>query len=261
MDRTTGTDGDIDIASAAALFADPTRARILVALSDGRSLPASVLAAEAGVSPQAASAQLARLRRSGLISVERSGRHRYHRLTSDHAAAVLEALAQIAPVTPVRSLREGTRAARLRTARSCYDHLAGRFGVRVSQALVDAGALLPQDGIADTRRRPGDELGRPLAAHPYVLGKDAPTVLDALGVDLEAVAAASRRPLLRVCMDWSEQRHHIAGAVGAALLDAFLAAGWVARIPSERALLITPNGISALTRHLPIDLGDIEVRS
>lgn len=257
MHRHNASGGDGDIASAAAHVADRTRARILVALADGRSLAASVLAAEAGVSPRAANVQLARLRDAGLVAVERSGRHRYHRLASEHAAAVLEALTQIAPVSPVRSLRQGTRAARLRTARSCYDHLAGRLGVRVTQALIDVGVLVPRDGVADTRRRPGDQLGRPSAAHPYALGDDGAATLAALGVDPEALTAGSRRPLLRVCMDWSEQRHHVAGALGAALLDAFLAAGWVVRIPGERALRVTAPGGRALADRLPIDLSGI----
>lgn len=158
MAATTSPGGDLDIAAAAGLFADPTRARVLMALSDGRALAASVLAAEAAVSPQAVSAQLARLTDAGLLTVERSGRHRYYRLATGQVAAVLEALAHLAPVQPVRSLRHSTRAAQLRAARTCYDHLAGRLGVQVTQALIDTGALTAADGITDTRRRPGDQL-------------------------------------------------------------------------------------------------------
>src|SRR5215470_11165835 len=119
---------EADIAGTAALFADQTRARVLMALADRRALPASVLAAEAGVTAQAASAQLARLTSAGLLDVERSGRHRYYRLASPRAAA-------------------------LRGGRTCYDHLAGRLGVTVTQALIDRGALVPSDGIPDGRRR------------------------------------------------------------------------------------------------------------
>ncbi len=254
--------GDVDIASAAALFADPTRARILVALSDGRSLPASVLAAEAGVSPQATSAQLKHLRAAGLIGVERSGRHRYHRLASEHVGVILEALARVAPVQPVRSLRQGTRAARLRNARSCYDHLAGRLGVRLMRALLTAGVLVADDGLADTRRRADDRLAQPLARHPYRLGDAASAVLTDLGVDVDALTARpGSRPLLRACMDWSEQEHHLAGRLGAAVLSALLAARWTMRVPDDRALLLTTGGEKALARHLPIDLTDIHIAS
>jgi DNA-binding transcriptional ArsR family regulator len=134
MTATIAPGGDLDMATAAGLFADPTRARVLMALSDGRALPASVLAAEAAVTPQAASAQLSRLTDAGLLTVERSGRHRYYRLATSQVATVLEALAQLAPMQPVRSLRHSTRAAQLRSARTCYDHLAGRLPSATSQS-------------------------------------------------------------------------------------------------------------------------------
>ena len=161
----SGGGGDADIAAAAALIADPARARVLLALTDGRALPASLLAAEAGLSAPATSAHLAKLRAGGLIEVEQSGRHRYYRLTGPRVAAVLEALATIAPQRPVRSLRQHTRAAALRAARTCYDHLAGRLGVALTAALADRNVLTPTDGIHTTDRRPGDPLAAPLPQH------------------------------------------------------------------------------------------------
>ncbi len=146
------TQGDADVAKVAALFAEPTRARVLIALADGRALPASVLAAEAGLSAPATSAHLARLRRAGLITVEPSGRHRYYRLAGPDVAAVLEALARIAPLKPVRSLRQGTRTHAPRNARTCYDHVAGHLGVAITAALLARGALVAIDGHVDTRR-------------------------------------------------------------------------------------------------------------
>lgn len=248
--------GDVDVARVAALFADPTRARVLTALGDGRALPASVLAAEAGVTPQAASTQLARLQDAGLLAVERSGRHRYYRLASAHVATVLEALALLAPMQPVRSLRHSTRAAALRSARSCYDHLAGRLGVQVTQALIDREVLIPADGIRDTRRRPGDQLASQLPEHPYSLGSAAGPVLAGLGVPARALAGdcRSRRPLLRFCVDWSEQHHHLAGRLGAELLTAMVTAGWIVRLPRQRALRVTPAGEQALRAHLGVSV-------
>jgi DNA-binding transcriptional ArsR family regulator len=256
MAATVAPGGDVDVASVAALFAEPTRARILIALVDGRSLPASVLAAEAGVTPQAASTQLARLHVEGLLAVERSGRHRYYRLASRHVAAVLEALAQLAPVQPVRSLRQSTRAGALRQARTCYDHLAGQLGVRLTQALIDVGALTPADGVPDNRRRPGDRLSSPLRDHPYRLGPAAVPVLSGLGVPAERLTDGhdARRPLLRFCLDWSEQRHHLAGRLGADLLAACTAAGWITRVPRQRAVQVTPAGRKALGTRLGLDL-------
>ncbi len=242
----TGT-GDVDIAAVAGLFADPTRARILGALVDGRSLAASVLADEAGVSAQAASAQLARLRAAGLIVVEQSGRHRYHRISDERVAVVLEALAELAPQRQVRSLREHTRAAALRRARSCYDHLAGRAGVDLTQALLDRGALESVDGVTDTRRRAGDPVSSALPRHPYRLGAAAGPVLADLGVDLDAVLQqGSRRPLLRFCLDWSEQRHHLGGLLGATVLTTLLDSGVLVRVRAGRALRVTDEGAAAL---------------
>jgi DNA-binding transcriptional ArsR family regulator len=249
--------GDVDIAAVAALFADRTRARVLTALSDGRALPASVLASEAGVTAQAASAQLSRLQAAGLLAVEQSGRHRYYRLAAgDQVTAILEALAQLAPAQPVRSLRQSTRAAALRSARACYDHLAGRLGVELTQALIDRQALTPTDGISDNRRRADDRLSSQLAEHPWVLGPCAAEVFAELRVPPDRLAAgrSSGRPLLRFCLDWSEQRHHLAGRLGAEVLAALLEAGWVTRAPGQRAIQVTPDGRQALTGRLGIDL-------
>jgi DNA-binding transcriptional ArsR family regulator len=256
MAATTSPGGDLDIAAVAGLFADPTRARVLMALSDGRALAASVLAAEAAVSPQAASAQLARLTDAGLITVERSGRHRYYRLATGQVAAVLEALAQLAPMQPVRSLRHATRAAQLRAARICYDHLAGRLGVQVTQALIDTGVLTAADGITDTRRRAGDQFSSQLPAHPYALGPNATQILASLGLPVGQLtrSRSSRRPLLRFCLDWSEQRHHLAGRLGAHLLTEFIGAGWITRTQGQRAVRLTDTGRRELHARLGLDL-------
>ncbi len=240
-------EGDADIARTAALFADPARVRVLLALADGRALAASVLAAEARLSAPGVSAHLAKLRAAGLVVAEKSGRHRFYRLAGPDTAELLETLARRSPSQPVTSLREGTRAEALRTARTCYDHLAGRLGVAVTSALLAHGALA---GPGDTRRRPGDRISAPLREHPYTLGPAASAVFGSLGVDVDAVAAG-RRPLLKFCVDWSEQRHHLAGALGAAVATRFLDAGWVRRrARAHRALRLTPEGSQALATHL-----------
>lgn len=246
--------GDADLAAAATLIADPARARVLVALLDGRALPASGLAAEAGLSAPATTAHLNKLRAGGLIEVEVSGRHRYYRLTGPHVAAALEALATIAPLQPIRSLRQDTHAGQLRAARSCYDHLAGRLGVAVTAALLNRRVLIATDGIDDTTRRPGDRLAAALPTHPYQLGPAATDVLGKLGVDLSALLQAPRtaRPLLRFCTDWTEQRHHLAGALGAALLTALCDSGCLIR-RSRRIIWLTEHGAVTLHEHLGLD--------
>ncbi|WP_329063820.1 ArsR/SmtB family transcription factor [Amycolatopsis sp. NBC_01480] len=238
-------EGDADIARTAALFADRARVRVLLALADGRSLAASVLAAEAGLSAQGVSAHLAKLLDAGLLTAERSGRHRFYRLAGP-APELLETLARFSPARPVRSLREGTRAQALRSARTCYDHIAGQLGVAVTAALLEREALVTVDGRPDTKRREGDRISAQLKEHPYALGPAAETVFGALGVDL-AAASASRRPLLRFCLDWSEQRHHLAGALGAELTGRLLDAGWLRRrAEAHRAVRLTPEGAVAL---------------
>lgn len=248
--------GDADLAAAAALIGDPARARVLTALLDGRALPASGLAAEAGLSAPATTAHLNKLRAGGLIEVEASGRHRYYRLTGPHVAAALEALAMIAPRQPIRSLRQDTHAGQLRAARSCYDHLAGRLGVAVTAALLSHRALVATDGIDDTARRPGDRLAAALPAHPYQLGPAAGEVLGGLGIDLPALVSAPRpaRPLLRFCTDWTEQRHHLAGGLGAALLAALCDNGCLVRRP-KRVIQLTEHGAAVLHDRLGLDDG------
>jgi DNA-binding transcriptional ArsR family regulator len=244
-----------DIAPVAALFADRSRARIVSALADGRSLPASVLAQESGVAASTASEHLARLVEGGVLVAERSGRHRYFRLAGADVAAAVEALAVIAPQPPVRSLRESTRAAALRRARSCYDHLAGRLGVAVTEALVEQRALVRHDGLHGVRRAPEDRLAGPVREHAYALGPGAVVVFGALGVEVSALAdeRRGRRPLLRFCVDWSEQRHHLAGALGAQVLTAMLSDGWVRRAAAPRALDVTAAGTDGLRAALGID--------
>jgi DNA-binding transcriptional ArsR family regulator len=245
--------GYADIAAVGALLADATRARMVISLADGRALPASVLAATAGVAASTASEHLARLVDGGLLTVQRSGRHRYYRLAGSAVADAIEALAVLAPTRPVRSLRESTRAAALRRARSCYDHLAGRLGVTVTEALLTHGALVRTDGHAGTERVETDPLAAPMREHPYRLGPNAEGVFTDLGVDVDA-ARRQRRPLLRFCVDWSEQRHHLSGALGAAVLTRMESAGWVDRPSGPRALRITDSGVRALDRILGVDL-------
>jgi DNA-binding transcriptional ArsR family regulator len=226
-------DGDADIAAVAAAIGHPARGAMLTAMFGGRALPASDLARAARVSRSTASAHLAQLVDAGLVSVERQGRHRYHRLAGADVAEALETLAALAPPRPVRSLRESDRARAERAARSCYDHLAGALGVALTDRLCDAGALDRSSlSLLD---------GAPLRT---------------LGVDVDRVPAG-RRPLTRSCLDWSERRPHLAGALGAAVLDALLRSSWAERRPGGRALAVTPAGREALRDTLDLDIAAV----
>jgi DNA-binding transcriptional ArsR family regulator len=243
------THGDADIAALGALFADPARCKVLLALDDGRALPASVLADEAGVSRSTASSHLTKLTDAGLLTVERHGRHRYYRLAGSHVGELIEQLVALAPPRPVRSLREGTRAARLRSARTCYDHFAGKLGVGIMGSLLERGVLTGGDGRYDRERADQDALSKPGHDVRYELTATGAEFLTGLGIELPD----TRRPLVRYCVDWTEQRHHVSGALGSAIVDRFLTAGWVTRVPRGRAVTVTADGSTALADWFGID--------
>lgn len=237
--------GDADIAAVAGVIGEPTRARVLLALGDGRALAASVLAQEAGVSASTISGHLGKLLDAGLLSVETHGRHRYYRLAGPRVAALLEHLAQVAPPAPVTSLRQGTRASALRAGRYCYDHLAGRVGVSIMRALLDGGLLTGGDGHYHRAHAGRDRLSAPGADVDYRLSDAGESWVRELGIDLDGLRAR-RRPLIRYCTDWSEQEHHLAGGLGAAIADQLLSRGWIERAPRGRAVRLTDAGRDAL---------------
>jgi DNA-binding transcriptional ArsR family regulator len=237
--------GDADVAAVAALIGEPARAAVLEALADGRALAASTLASEANVAPSTLSVHLARLVDGGLIRVEPSGRHRYFRLAGPEVADAVEALARLAPAKPIRSLRQQNHSAALRQGRSCYDHLAGRLGVALTDALVRERVVrvVPADGAA---RDPVLGTGR---ANRFELTAAGRERLERLGVVLERPGG---RPLVRHCVDWSEQRPHVAGVVGAALLELVIARRWAVR-GERRVVRVTEAGRVALVDQFGVD--------
>jgi DNA-binding transcriptional ArsR family regulator len=250
MDTRTGPVlGDVEIAEIGALLSDRARCRVLMALDDGRALPASVLADEAGVSRSTASGHLGKLTDAGLLWVEIHGRHRYYRLAGPQVGELLEKLTALAPTRPVRSLREGTRAAQLRAARTCYDHLAGRLGVAVMAQLLAKGYLAGGDGLFHPDPAGTDRISAPGGDVDYALTPAGQEFLDELGVRVPA----SGRRLVRYCVDWSEQRHHLGGRLGRAVLDHFLAESWIIRRDVGRAVRVTPAGRTALADLFGVD--------
>ena len=215
-------DGPV-IASIAALMGDPARANMLTALMDGRALTVSELAEAAGVGLPTASGHLAKLDQAGLLAAEKQGRHRYFRLSGPDVAEVLEALMGLAERTGAVRVRTGPRDAALRTARVCYDHLAGERAVRLMQALSDRG-MIAAEGLTPAGR----------------------AAFAALGLDLAGLERG-RRPLCRACLDWSERRSHLGGALGAAVLDHIVGAGWAKR-GEGRVVSFTPAGGAAFDR-------------
>ena len=223
---------DIDISKPASLIGSPTRAVFLMALSEGQSLPAGELARCAGVTASTASIQLTKLVDGGLVTVEQHGRHRYYSLADPAIAAAIESLAVIAPRRPATSLRQARIGSELQAARTCYDHLAGVLGVALFDALLRKGVLTPDlEPTSKGARRLGE-----------------------LGIDVEA-AAEGRRAFARRCLDWSERRHHLAGALGAAIATRFFELEWIERTPSSRAVRLTEAGRTGLARELAVRLG------
>jgi DNA-binding transcriptional ArsR family regulator len=223
---------EVDLAAGASAIADPARAAMLDALLDGAPRSAGALAREAGVAASTASHHLGRLLDADLIVVAPNGRQRAFRLARPEVAQALEALALISPARLSRTLRRATRAEAERAARTCYDHLAGRLGVAVCDALLRAGAIAPDGERA------------------YALGPAAEPTFAALGV---ALPPRGRRAYARECLDWSERRSHLAGTLGAAVAEAMLEREWVARVPKTRALRVTDAGRTGLREVLGVD--------
>lgn len=223
---------DADIAAIAELIGDPSRAVMLNALVDNQALPAGELAYRAGISPQTASTHLARLVEGGLLVLNTQGRHRYYALANAEVAHALEALAVIAPPAKVRSLKDAIVAEQVHIARTCYDHLAGKLGVRLTQALQDAGLLQLEE-----------------QDHRYCLTEAGTRFMTEFGIDLEKLRKL-RRAFAIPCLDWSERRYHLAGALGAAFLERVFQLGWIERCAGGRAVRLTESGREGLTKVL-----------
>lgn len=222
-----------ELAALAALLADRSRARLCLALLDGRAWTASELARAAGIAPSTASEHLTRLVEGGLLVEYRQGRHRYLALTGPHIAELLESmLSHIGPVPPGPGLRAARVTDALSAGRTCYDHLAGRLGVAVTDALharghLDSGFQLTDSGIA--------------------------WLADDLGVDPEVVHN-SGRATSRACLDWTERRPHVGGAVGACILRHCTERQWIRRIGTSRAVRLTPDGAEAMRKLLDVTM-------
>jgi DNA-binding transcriptional ArsR family regulator len=238
--------GDADIARVGALVADPARARVLLALGDGRALPATVLAGEAGVAASTASAHL------GKLVVERHGRHRYFRIAGPEVADLIEALARLSPPAPVRSLRQRTQAQAVRFARTCYDHLAGVLGTELMSALLERELLTGGDGVFEPAAAGADRLSSPGFDLDYRLTAEGAQELREFGIDFDALPR--RRPLIRYCVDWSEQRHHLAGSLGAALAARMFELGWLSRARNSRAVHVSEDGREGLKLRFGVEL-------
>jgi DNA-binding transcriptional ArsR family regulator len=214
------------VSAVAALIAEPARARMLSALVNDESMTVTELALRGRVTVQTASGHLAMMRDGGLVTPHKRGRHRYYRLASQAVAEAIEALEVLAADRTHPGWRARLSNEPLRIARTCYDHLAGRLGVAMTEVMVQRRHLLPY----------GKDFCITLAGERF---------LRRLGVDMEN-AKASRRSFARQCLDWSERRPHLAGSLGAAFASRCFELGWFRRTPRSRVLVITDKGRAAL---------------
>jgi DNA-binding transcriptional ArsR family regulator len=220
-----------------ALIGDPARSAMLLTLMDGRAFTATELALAAGVTPSTASSHLSRLISSGLIEVLPQGRHRYHRLASPEVARMVESVMAIAGTSrKTRPVVTGPRDVRMRLLRSCYDHLAGHIAVVIADRLIAMGHIeLQADGgrVTDSGR----------------------VFFERMGVEL----SEGQRTLIRSCLDWSERRWHVGGALGASLQHVLLSSGSLRRCPDSRALEITHGGRRRLQELFEVDAAKLSI--
>jgi len=224
-------DTPLPLAAAASVIADPARAAILLALLDGRALAAGELARCAGVSAQSASMHLTQMLQSGFVEVASQGRHRYYRIASTEVAHAIEALGVISSPRKVKPIGESIA---MRYARTCYDHLAGELGVALADFL---------------ERR---EFIAPTTDGNYSVTADGEGFFQLWGIEITPLKTEhSRRAFARRCLDWTERRYHVAGALGAAICQRMLVLGWIKRDPRNRALHVTEKGRKELEKLLP----------
>jgi DNA-binding transcriptional ArsR family regulator len=225
------------IAEIAALVGDPARATIVSALLDGRALTASELAGAARITPQTASTHLAKLTEAGLLTVVRDGRRRHFRLASPTVADMIDGIVAVALQKRPRYRPLSRQARALSAARICYDHLAGRLSVDLTDAFIERRYVRTDD----------DE-----AAEITVAGT---RFFTEFGIELPALRSTRRQPC-RLCLDWTERRPHIAGAIGAAITKRYFDLGWIERTNGSHAVVVTPSGRRGFQKTFGIDASE-----
>jgi len=223
-----------NMAEIGSLLGETSRATMLASMMDGRFHTASELAYMAAIKPQTASFHLAKLVEGKLVRVEKQGRHRYFQLAGEEIAQLLESFLAISPPPEVRSLKQSSQMKLLQDARTCYDHLAGKLGVQLTESLLNAGFLK-------------------LEVKQFLITAEGAQFFMDFGLDLDDLKR-KRRSFSHACLDWSERRYHLAGALGEGMLTHFLSLGWVTRVPSIRAIKVTEKGRAGFKEVFKIEI-------
>lgn len=217
-----------NLAEVASIIADSSRASILVSLLDGRMHPASELAYMAGIKPQTASFHLAKMVENNMVTAQKQGRHRYYQLNPD-AAGILETLLNISPPVQIKSLKQSIQVKQVKQARTCYDHFAGEFGVALTECMLEQNFIIDED-------------------EEFKLTVKGTAFFQHFGIDLDSLQK-KRRAFSRKCLDWSERKFHLAGALGQALVLKFEELHWTEGVKGSRAILVTDKGKTGLKEY------------
>ncbi len=205
----------------AALIGDPVRATVLWELLDGKAFTATELAIAADTTASNISMQLSKLVHAGLLKVENFGRHRYYSYAAKETAYAVEALSTLLPAN-TKTIHPANEINPVQQCRTCYDHLAGKTGVAITNAMLNKKIILPDN-------------------NNFMLGKKGKKWFNEMLIDTDALQL-QRRSFLRPCLDWSERRYHIAGSLAAAFLDKLLQQDWIRRTKNSRAVIVTAKG-------------------
>ncbi|RSL30615.1 ArsR family transcriptional regulator [Salibacterium salarium] len=223
------------VSKVAELLSDPSRSKILIGLMDGCDHSASELALIAKIKPQTASFHLNKIVDSGVIKVEKQGRHRFYSLKSSECAAILESFLSISPTPEIKSLNQESSKKTIKFARTCYDHLAGELGVKITNYLLKNEILVEADESNFTVSHAGN------------------TFFKEFGVNLRD-QENKRRAFARKCLDWTEREHHLAGALGNAMITRMFELQWLQRKEHTRSLELTPKGIEGVDKAFNIQV-------
>ncbi|PEE33735.1 ArsR/SmtB family transcription factor [Bacillus cereus] len=224
----------MNVSEVALLIRSKSKAQILTYLLDGKAYPTSELAYVAKIKPKTATYHLSKMKEEGILSIEKHGKHSYYRLSNSEISQILELLLVITPQEKAMPFRQSSQSSELRCARTCYDHLAGKLGVAITNSLLDKGYLMKKDMY-------------------FHITKTGQTFFTEFGIDVNEIKQ-KKRIFAKACLDWTEREHHLAGSLGNALLEKLLQLNWIQRISKSRTIKVTPNGKKELEQIFSIDI-------
>ncbi|NPC93009.1 helix-turn-helix transcriptional regulator [Bacillus sp. WMMC1349] len=224
----------MNVSEVALFIRSKSRAQILTYLLDGKAYPTSELAHVAKIKPKTATYHLSKMKEEGILSIEKHGKHSYYRLSNSEISQILESLLVITPQEKIMPFRQPSQSSEFGCARTCYDHLAGKLGVAITNSLLDKGYLIKNE------------------MHFHIT-KTGQSFFTKFGINVNEIKQ-KKRIFAKACLDWTEREHHLAGSLGNALLEKLLQLNWIQRVSRSRAIKVTPNGKKELEQIFSIDI-------